>query len=293
MLSKRGVMPIRSGISKYMLCLGASIALLSLSGWAQNDQATPTTTEKTSKPSAAQESRKSPERKESSDNVAKFDKKTDAENSKNDTEIVKRMNTAAGVMDEIMGTPDKGIPTDLLADAKCIIVIPSMVHIAVGFGGRHGKGVSTCRTPNGWSAPAPVSLTGGSWGLQLGGQATDLLMLVMNQKGMDHLLTSKFKIGAEATGAAGPVGRQLSGNTDWKLRAEILSYSRSRGLFAGINLNGASIKQDKDETALLYGKVVPFETILSGKVPAPAGAHTFLATIHKYSDEATREKQGE
>jgi hypothetical protein len=169
MQSKRGVMPIRSGISKYVLCLGASIALLSLSGWAQNDQATPTTTKKTSKPSAAQERKKSAERKESSDNVAKFDKKTDAENLKNDTEIVKPMNTAAGVMDEIMGTPDKGIPTDLLADTKCIIVIPSMVHIAVGFGGRHGKGVSTCRTPNGWGAPAPVSLTGGGWGLQLGG----------------------------------------------------------------------------------------------------------------------------
>jgi len=285
-------MPIRSRISKYVLCLGASIALLTLSSIAQNDQATPTTTETLSKPSAAQQRKGKQKQKESSDDVAKFDKKTDAENSKNDTDIVKRMNTAAGVMDEIMGTPDKGIPTDLLADSKCIIVIPSMVHIAVGFGGRHGKGVATCRTPNGWSAPSPITLTGGSWGLQLGGQATDLVMLVMNQKGMDHLLTSKFKIGAEATGAAGPVGRQVSGNTDWKLRAEILTYSRSRGLFAGINLNGASIKQDKDETALLYGKVLPFENILSGKVPAPAGSHTFLATIHKYSDEA-KEKQGE
>ena len=286
-------MPIRSRISKYVLCLGASVALLPLSSWAQSDQATPTTTETPSKPSAAQERKASQKRKESSDDVAKFDKKTDAENSKNDTEIVKRMNTAAGVMDEIMGTPDKGIPTDLLADAKCIIVIPSMVHIAVGFGGRHGKGVSTCRTPNGWSAPAPITLTGGSWGLQLGGQATDLVMLVMNQRGMDHLLTSKFKIGAEATGAAGPVGRQLSGNTDWKLRAEILTYSRSRGLFAGIDLNGASIKQDRDETAVLYGKIVPFQTILSGKVPPPSGSQTFLATVHKYANEAAREKQGE
>jgi lipid-binding SYLF domain-containing protein len=118
-------------------------------------------------------------------------------------------------------------------------------------------------------------------------------MLVMNQKGMDHLLSSKFKIGAEATGAAGPIGREVSGNTDWKLRAEMLTYSRSRGLFAGINLNGASIKQDKDETALLYGKVVPFQTVLSGKVPPPSGSHTFLATVHKYSDEAAKEKQGE
>jgi lipid-binding SYLF domain-containing protein len=286
-------MPIRSGISKYVLCLGASIALLSLSSWAQNDQPTPTTSETASKPSAAQERKGTQQRKESSDDVAKFDKKTDAENSKNDTEIVKRMNNAAAVLDEIMGTPDKGIPRDLLADAKCIIVVPSMVHIAVGFGGEHGKGVATCRTPSGWSAPAPISITGGSWGLQIGGQATDLVMLVMNQKGMDHLLSSKFKIGAEATGAAGPIGREVSGNTDWKLRAEMLTYSRSRGLFAGINLNGASIKQDKDETALLYGKVVPFQTVLSGKVPPPSGSHTFLATVHKYSDEAAKEKQGE
>jgi SH3 domain-containing YSC84-like protein 1 len=286
-------MPIRSGISKYVLCLGASIALLSLSSWAQNDQATPTTTETPSKPSAAQERKASQERKQSSDDVAKFDKKTNAENSKNDTEIVKRMNNAAGVLDEIMGTPDKGIPKDLLADSKCIIVVPSMIHIAVGFGGQHGKGVATCRTSSGWSAPAPISITGGSWGLQLGGEATDLVMLVMNQKGMDHLLSSKFKIGAEATGAAGPIGREVSGNTDWKLRAEMLTYSRSRGLFAGINLNGASIKQDRDETALLYGKVVPFETVLAGKVPPPSGSHTFLATVHKYATEAAREKQGE
>jgi lipid-binding SYLF domain-containing protein len=264
--------------------MAASVTLLALASWAQNEPATPTTTEKSNRPAAAQDR---------SDKNAKFDKKTDAENSKKDTDIVKRMNTSASVLDEIMGTPDKGIPKDLLADATCIIVIPSMVHIAVGFGGEHGKGVATCRTPGGWSAPAPVSITGGSWGLQIGGQATDLVMLVMNQKGMDHLLTSKFKIGAEATGAAGPVGRELSGNTDWKLRAEMLTYSRSRGLFAGINLNGASIKQDKDETALLYGKIVPFETVLSGKVPPPSGSHTFLATVHKYSDEAKKEKQGE
>ncbi len=167
-----------------------------------------------------------------------------------------------------------------------------MVNIAVVFGGRHGKGVATCRTPNGWSAPAPISITGGSWGLQIGGQATDLVMLVMNQKGMDHLLSSKFKIGAEATGAAGPVGRQVAADTDWKMKAEILSYSRSRGAFAGIDLNGASIKQDKDETALLYGKVIPFQDILSGKVPPPPAAKTFLATVQKYSAEAAENKQG-
>ncbi len=185
---------------------------------------------------------------------------------KQGTDIAKRLNNSANVLDEIMGTPDKGIPMEILADAKCITVIPSMVNIAVGIGGRHGKGVATCRTAQGWSAPAPITIAGGSWGLQIGGEATDLVMLVMNQKGMDHLLSSKFKIGAEASGAAGPVGRQIAGNTDWKMKAEILSYSRSRGAFAGINLNGAAVKQDKDETALLYGKFIPFQTVLSGKV---------------------------
>jgi len=192
-----------------------------------------------------------------------------------------------------MGTPDKGIPKDILADAKCIVVVPSMVHIAVGFGGRHGKGVATCRTPQGWSAPAPITITGGSWGLQIGGEAIDLVMLVMNQKGMDHLLSSKFKIGAEISGAAGPVGRQAAADTDWKMKAEVLTYSRTRGAFAGIDLNGAAIKQDKDETALLYGKFYPFQTILSGKVTSPPAAQTFLATVRKYAREAAQEKQGE
>lgn len=224
--------------------------------------------------------------------MAKFDKKASSEDSKADTDIAKRLNNAANVLDEIMGTPDKEIPKDILGDAKCIAVIPSMVNIAVGIGGRHGKGVATCRTPEGWSAPAPITIAGGSWGLQIGGEATDLVMLVMNQKGMDHLLSSKFKIGAEASGAAGPVGRQAAGDTDWKMKAEILSYSRSRGTFAGINLNGAAVKQDKDETALLYRKFIPFQTILSGKVPPPPVAQNFLATVRKYAAEAAQEKQG-
>src|SRR5205085_6618668 len=131
-----------------------------------------------------------------------------------------------------------------LGDARCVAVVPSLVKFAIGIGGQRGKGVATCRTARGWSAPAPISITGGSWGLQLGGQATDLVMLVMNQKGMDHLLSSKFKVGAEISGAAGPVGRQAAADTDWKMKAEVLNYSRSRGAFAGIDLNGAVIKQD-------------------------------------------------
>jgi len=202
------------------------------------------------------------------------------------------LDQAAHVFNEIMQTPDKSIPTNVLADAKCILVVPSMIHIALGFGGRHGKGVSTCRTPNGWSAPAPIDITGGSWGLQIGGEAVDLVMLVMNDKGLQRLLSSKFKIGTEASGAAGPVGRQAAGDTDWKLKSEILSYSRSRGAFAGINLNGASIKQDKDETAVLYGKVIPFSAVLNGKVPPPPVARNFLATVRKYATEAAETKQG-
>jgi SH3 domain-containing YSC84-like protein 1 len=253
-------------------------------GWSQSDTSTTTVSEPKPKPSPAEK-----ERQQNSDDTAKFEKKTDSNAT---TDIAKRLDAAANVLDEIMSTPDKAIPTNVLGDAKCIAVIPSMVNIAVVFGGRHGKGVATCRTPSGWSAPAPISITGGSWGLQIGGQATDLVMLVMNQKGMDHLLSSKFKIGAEATGAAGPVGRQVAADTDWKMKAEILSYSRSRGAFAGIDLNGASIKQDKDETAVLYGKVIPFQNILSGKVTAPADAKAFLATVHKYSAEAAENKQG-
>lgn len=223
--------------------------------------------------------------------------KFDTNNPQSTPDVVKRLDNSANVLNEIMGTPDKGIPRKILSDAKCVIVVPSMINIAVGFGGRHGKGVATCRTTNsvenGWSAPAPISITGGSWGLQLGGQAVDLVMLVMNQKGMDHLLSSKFKIGAEATGAAGPVGREAAADTDWKLKAEILTYSRARGLFAGIDLNGASIKQDRDETAVLYGKIIPFQQILSGKVAPPQGSRTFLATVRKYGEIAEQKKEGE
>ena len=197
--------------------------------------------------------------------------------------IVKRLDTSAEVLNEIMGAPDNGIPDNILGDARCIAVVPSLVKFAIGIGGERGKGVATCRTARGWSAPAPISITGGSWGLQLGGQATDLVMVVMNQKGMDHLLQSKFKLGADASAAAGPVGRHAAAATDWKLKSEVLTYSRSRGVFAGIDLSGAVVKQDKDDTRLLYGKMVPFEDLLRGRVPAPKDSHNFLATLEKYA----------
>ncbi len=210
-----------------------------------------------------------------------------AEDEKDKSDIDKRLDASAKVLTEIMGTPDKAIPDKVMRDAKCIAVIPSMIKIAVGFGGNHGKGVATCRTESGkWSAPAPITITGGSWGLQLGGQAIDLVMVVTNQQGMDHLLASKFKLGADASAAAGPVGRDAGADTDWKMKAEVLTYSRARGLFAGIDLNGAALTQDKDETRILYGKFVPFSDILHGQVSAHAAAEPFLSAVRKYSMQA-------
>jgi len=210
----------------------------------------------------------------------------DDKGDKDKSDIAKRIDASARVLDEIMATPDRAIPDKVMRHAKCIAVIPSMVKIAVGFGGSHGKGVATCRTESGWSAPAPVTITGGSWGLQLGGQAVDIVMVVTNDDGMQHLLSSKFKLGADASAAAGPVGRDAGADTDIKMRAEVLTYSRARGLFAGIDLSGAALTQDKDETRLLYGSFVPFSDILDGKVRATAVSEPFLAAVRKYSVES-------
>ncbi len=210
-----------------------------------------------------------------------------SQDDKDESSIQKRIDTSANVLNEIMGTPDKAIPDKVMKDAKCIAVIPSMVKIAVGFGGSHGKGIAACRLENGrWSAPAPITITGGSWGLQLGGQAVDLVLVVMNDQGMQHLLSSKFKIGAEASAAAGPVGRDAGADTDWKMKAEMLTYSRARGLFAGIDLSGSVITQDKDETRVLYGKFIPSEVILKGKVRPPSGSGVFEAALRKYANQA-------
>lgn len=201
-------------------------------------------------------------------------------------DIDKRIDNSAKVLNEIMATPDKAIPDKLMQDAKCVAVIPSMLKVAIGFGGSHGKGVVTCRTDNGWSAPAPIEITGGSWGLQLGGQAVDLVMIVTNDQGMQHLLSDKFKIGADASAAAGPVGRNAGADTDWKMKAEVITYSRAKGLFAGIDLNGSSLTQDKGDTRALYGSDVPFSQILAGKVQPPPGSQPFLTAVHKYTGEA-------
>jgi len=205
--------------------------------------------------------------------------------------VDERLQHAGEVLHEVMNAPDKGIPDEVLDHAKCIAVVPHMLKGGFVFGAENGRGVATCRTANGWSAPAFFTITGGSWGLQLGGQAIDIVMVVTNDQGMQHLLESKFKLGAEASAAAGPVGRDAGADTDWKMKAEVLTYSRARGLFAGIDLSGASISQDKDSTRILYGKMVPFSVILRGKTAAPNGSNAFLTAVRKYSHQA--KEQGE
>jgi SH3 domain-containing YSC84-like protein 1 len=197
-----------------------------------------------------------------------------------------RVESAANVLNEIMSTPDKGIPEEILGSAKCVAVVPSMLKGGLGFGGAYGRGVASCRTADGWSAPAPFSVKGGSFGLQIGGQAVDLVMVIMNEQGMQNLLASKFKLGADASVAAGPVGRHAEGDTDWKMRAQVLTYSRARGAFAGITINGAVISQDKDATRELYGRLVPFKTILTGAVQTPQTGEAFISAVRKATGPA-------
>lgn len=199
---------------------------------------------------------------------------------------VKRVESAATVLDEIQGAPDKGIPEEVLGSAECVAVVPSLLNAGFVFGGRYGKGVASCRTPKGWSAPAFFTIGGGSFGLQIGGQATDLVMLIMNKNGMDNLLSSKFKLGADASAAAGPIGRHAAADTDWKMKAQVLTYSRSRGIFAGLELSGAVIKQDKDSTRDFYGRMVPFKTSLEGTIDAPQSAYPYLNTLAKWAKAA-------
>jgi lipid-binding SYLF domain-containing protein len=195
---------------------------------------------------------------------------------------VDRLQSSATILHEIMSAPDSGIPSEVFSGAKCVAVIPNMLKAAFGVGGAYGKGVASCRTEHGWSAPAFFSLRGGSFGFQIGGQAADIVMLVMNDRGMSELLASKVKLGADASVAAGPVGRHADASTDWKLRAELLTYSRARGLFAGISLNGAILEQHKDDTREFYGHMIPFRTILRGQIPPPPEAESWSAALVKY-----------
>jgi lipid-binding SYLF domain-containing protein len=200
-----------------------------------------------------------------------------------------RLQSAAKVLEEVMSAPDKGIPQEVVERAKCIAVIPHEIKGGLGFGARYGKGVATCRTANGWSAPAFFTITGGSWGAQIGIEGVDNVLMIMNQKGMDRLLSDKFQIGADASAAAGPVGRHAAAGTDWKLETEILSYSRAKGAFIGATLNGAYVRPDAESTLAIYGKELTPREILMGKVPPPPAAHVFLAAVQNAEAQARKQ----
>jgi lipid-binding SYLF domain-containing protein len=200
---------------------------------------------------------------------------------------IERLQMSSDVLRSIMDAPDKGIPEEVVSNAKCIVVVPHLMKGGFIVGGEHGRGIATCRTAKGWSSPAFVSVGGGSWGLQIGMEGVDLVMLVMNDQGFQHLLSSKFQISGDASAAAGPVGRHASAGTDWKLNTEILTYSRSRGAFAGITLNGAVVQQDNDSTLAIYGRDRSFQAILSGKVRAPKSTMGFMKAIAETDHAAT------
>ena len=199
-----------------------------------------------------------------------------------------RVQAAADVLNEIQSAPDSGIPQEILGRAECVAVVPSMLKGGFIVGAKYGRGLASCRTPKGWSAPAFFTVEGGSFGFQIGGQAVDLVMLIMNNDGMQKLLSSQFELGADASVAAGPVGRHAEGDTDWKMRAQVLTYSRARGAFAGATLNGAVIKQDKDSTREFYGHMVTFKAALTGEADAPAASNPFLSTLAKWAQEAAK-----
>jgi len=196
--------------------------------------------------------------------------------------LADRLASASEVINEVMSVSDKGIPQSILAGAACVVVIPHYKKGAFVVGAQYGQGVATCRTDHGWSAPVFVQLTGGSFGWQIGGQSTDLILVAMNKNGLEHMLHNKFKIGADAAASAGPVGRNAQAGTDWKLNAEFLTYSRSKGLFAGLDLDGTVLSQNEDDTREVYGANIPFGDVLHGAVPTPEVARPFVRTVARY-----------
>jgi len=200
---------------------------------------------------------------------------------------VARLQSSVEVLHAIMATPDKGIPEEVLSNAKCILVVPDLIKGGFIFGAKHGRGVASCRTSDGWSAPAFVSVGGGSWGLQIGVEGVDLVMLVMNDQGFQHLLSSKFQLTGEGSAAAGPVGRHASAGTDWKMNTQVLTYSRSKGAFAGLTLEGAVVQQDDDSTRAIYGKNMKFRNILSGRASTPKSADAFIKAVSDAGQQAS------
>src|SRR5271169_6364349 len=201
-----------------------------------------------------------------------------------------RLDHAARVLHEIMAAPDSGIPEEVLEHAKCVAVVPHLLKGGFVFGAENGRGVATCRTANGWSAPAFFAITGGSWGLQIGMEGIDLVMIIQNEKGMQRLLASKFQLGADASAAAGPVGRHASADTDWKLNTEILTYSRAKGAFAGLSLTGADVRRDDSSMVAFYGLNVSTHRVLRGDVATPASAERFIDAVRQAKAQAVAQK---
>ena len=210
---------------------------------------------------------------------------------KHEADIRERLDASAAVLGQLITAPDRPIPKQVLPEVRCIVVVPSLASFALGIGVRRGKGVATCRVTKDWSAPAPVAFTGGSVGFQMGGEKIDLIMIGMNQSAIERLLSSKLKVGKNISVMAGPVASEASTDIQWR-NADILSYSSSHGHFAGINLKGSALKQDKDATVTLYGRYIPFVSILGGKVHPPPGSVAFLATVRKYMGDASPNRQG-
>ena len=207
------------------------------------------------------------------------------------TDAEERLASATTALHDIAQAPDKGVPDEIFEGAKCVAVVPSMIKGGFILGGVHGRGVATCRTANGkWSAPAFFSISGGTWGAQIGVEDVQLVMLAMTDQGMRHMLENKVKIGADASAAAGPVGRHASAGVDWKLDTDMLTYSRSKGLFAGIDLGGSVIEHDSDTTTAYYGKDEPTVNLLEGKVTAPMSARAFLNEVARVKTESSENK---
>lgn len=206
-------------------------------------------------------------------------------------QIIERLRNAGNNLTQLMNAPDSAIPQEVLASAKCVAVVPDMVKGGFVIGANHGRGVATCRTPNGgWTQPAFFAITGGTWGAQIGVESVDLVMLFMGDAGAKELLNSQFKLGAEAGVAAGPLGREAQASTDWKMKNKILVYSRTKGLFAGMDLSGAAVKPDDDSTRAYYGSLVPSEKILTGQGPSNPNSKLFLSDVRQAFRESKENK---
>jgi lipid-binding SYLF domain-containing protein len=228
---------------------------------------------------------------DSTDNQATTTKKVTSSGNQDNAEVVKRLNDAAADLNRLTSAGDNNIPQTILADAKCVAIVPSLIKGGFIVGAQHGRGVATCRVPDkGWSAPAFFTITGGSWGAQIGVEGVDLVMLFMNQEGANKLLAAEWKIGADAGIAAGPFGRDASANTDWKMNSGILTYSRAKGVFAGATLNGANVRADVDSIRSFYGKTYNFRSLLTGTVAPPPAARPFLTQIRQNFHEANAAK---